>query len=81
MLYVLSSNVAKNTANEVAKETANKIATEAANKRLDELVKRSLSGDVFRLVKHDSGSSEARSEDRFSPSCEEIEDEEEDKDS
>ena len=73
MLYVLSS--------EVAKKTANKIAKEAANEKLDELVKKSLSGDVFRLVRNDSGSSKARSEDRSSPSCEEIEDEKEDKDS
>ena len=45
------------------------------------LVKKSLSGDVFRLVRNDSDSSKARLEDRFSPSCEEIEDEKEDKDS
>ena len=45
------------------------------------LVKKSLSGDVFRLVRNDSDSSKARSEDRFSPNCEEIEDEKEDKDS
>lgn len=65
----------------MAKETASKIAKEAANEKLDELVKRSLSGDVFRLVRNDSDSSKARSEDRFSPNCEETEDEKEDKDS
>ena len=70
-----ANEVAKKTANEVAKETANKIAKEAANEKLDELVKKSLSGDVFRLVRQDSGSSKARSEDRFSTGCEEIEDE------
>ena len=75
-----ANEVAKKTANEVAKETANKIAKEAANEKLDELVKKGLSGDVFRLVRHDSDRLQARSEDRFSPGREEIEDEKEDKD-